>query len=144
MSYLAVQDEIVDLLKTIPHVDFYEGNISDEDFATLVANSDSLKPFVTIAFGGMIDPRRNVNGITGAKAHSHDTTIVVRCVGSTDRISRQVWQLVWDKLIGYMPVNCGEIRAALYGGTGQVSSLGNPTRYASVQAFTLLVNSSQE
>lgn len=144
MSYLAVQDEIVGVLKTIPHVDIYEGNLSDEDFATLIANSDSLRPFITIQFGGMIDPRRSVNGITGAKAHSHDATIVVRCVGSTDRISRQVWQLVWDKLIGYMPVNCGEIRAALYGGTGQVSSLGNPTRYASVQAFTLLVNSSQE
>lgn len=144
MSYLVVQDEIVDVLKTIPHVDIHEGNISDEDFATLVANSDALRPFITIQFGGMIDPRRRVNGITGAKAHSHDVTIVVRCVGSTDRISRQVWQLVWDKLIGYMPVNCGEIRAALYGGTGQVSSLGNPTRYAAVQAFTLLVNSSQE
>lgn len=144
MSYLAVQDEITNVLKTIPHVDIHEGNIADEDFATLVANSDSLRPFVTIQFGGMIDPRRSVNGITGAKAHSHDVTIVVRCVGSTDRISQQVWQLVWDKLIGYMPVNCGEIRAALYGGTGQVSSLGNPTRYAAVQAFTLLVNSSQE
>lgn len=144
MSYLSVQDEIVGVLKTIPHVDIHEGNFSDEDFATLVANSDALKPFVTIQFGGMIDPRRRINGITGAKAHSHDVTIVVRCVGSTDRISRQVWQLVWDKLIGYVPVNCGEIRAALYGGTGQVSSLGNPTRYAAVQAFALLVNSSIE
>lgn len=144
MSYLSVQDEIVDVLKTIPHVDFYEGNIDDEAFATLLVDSDSLKPFVTIQFGGMVDPRRRVNGITGAKAHSHDVTIVVRCIASTDRNSRQVWQLVWDKLIGYVPVNCGEIRAALYGGTGQVSSLGNPTRYATVQAFTLLVNSSQE
>lgn len=144
MSYLSVQDEIVGVLKTIPNVDVEEGNIADEDFATLVANSDSLKPFITINFGGMIDPRRRINGITGAKAHSHDATIVVRCVGSTDRISRQVWQLVWDKLIGYVPVNCGEIRAALYGGTGQVSSLGNPTRYAAVQAFSLLVNSEIE
>lgn len=140
MSYLAVQDEITDVLETIPHIDVHRGNISDEDFATLVANSDSLKPFVTINFGGMVDPRRRVNGITGAKNHSHDVTIVVRCVGSTDRISQQVWQLVWDKLIGYVPVNCGEIHAALYGGTGQVSSLGNPSRYAAVQAFTLLVN----
>lgn len=144
MSYLAVQDEIVGVLKTIPHVDVHEGNISDEEFATLVANSDSIRPFITVSFGGMIDPRRRVNGIAGAKLHSHDVTIVVRCVGSTDRISQQVWQLVWDKLIGYMPVNCSEIRAALYGGTGQVSSLGNPTRYAAVQAFTLLVNSDQD
>ena len=144
MSYLSVQDEVVNEVKTIPHVDVYEGNIDDEAFASLLANSDALKPFITIAFGGMIDPRRRVNGITGAKAHSHDVTIVVRCIGSTDRISRQVWQLVWDKLIGYTPTNCGEIRAALYGGTGQVSSLGNPTRYASVQAYTMIVNSDQE
>lgn len=144
MSYLSVQDEIVGVLKTIPHVDVHGGNISDEEYATLVANSDSLKPFIVVNFGGRIDPRRRVNGIAGAKLHSYDVNIVVRCVGSTNRVSQQVGELVWDKLIGYMPVNCGEIRAALYGGTGEVSSLGNPTRYAAVQVFTLLVNSDQD
>lgn len=144
MSYLAVQDEIVALLKTIPHVDVYEGNMSDEAFAALLANSDSLRPFITVAFGGKIKPTRSVNGITGAKAHSHDVTIVTRCVASTDRNSRVVNQLVEDKLLGYVPDNCGEIHAALYGGTGQVSSLGNPTRYAAVQAWSLLVNSDTE
>lgn len=141
MSYIDVQREITDLLRTIPNVDLYEGNMSDEAFAALVADSTQIRPFITISFGGFIDPRKRVNGIVGAKTHSHDTTFVVRTVGSTDRISQQVWQLCWDKLIGYVPTNCGEIGAALYGGTGQVSSLGNPTRYAAVQAYRMLVNS---
>lgn len=141
MSYLDVQDEICGVLESIPHVDFFRGQMSDEAFAVLVADANQIRPFITISFGGLIDPRRRINGIVGAKTHSQDTTFVVRCIGSTDRISQQVWQLCWDKLIGYVPANCGEIQSALFGGTGQVSSLGNPTRYAAVQAFRFLVNS---
>lgn len=140
MSYLAVQDEIVTLLKTIPNVDFFRGNFSDEGLAQLIANSDAIKPFVTVSFGGKIKPRSGTNGITGAKNASYIVTLVVRAIGSLERQSEQVLELVENKLIGYMPVNCGEIEHALYGGTGQISSLGNPTRYSSVQAYNLLIN----
>ena len=140
MSYLEVQDEIVALLREIPHIDVYEGQMDDAAFTELLADSDAIRPFVTISFGGLIDPRRSVKGIVGVRADSQDTTFVVRTVASTDRTSRQVLQLVLDKLVGYSPTACGEITSALFGGTGAISSLGNPTRYASVQAFRLLVN----
>lgn len=140
MSYLDVQDEISAQLRTIPNVDFYEGQLSDEAFAALVADSNQIKPFITVSYGGLIDPRRRVNGITGAKSNSQDTTFVVRTVANTDRTSRKALQLVLDKLIGFVPTNCSEIDTALFGGTGEISSLGNPTRYASVQALRVLVN----
>lgn len=141
MSYLDVQDEITAQLKTIPNVDLYEGQMSDEAFAALVADSNQIKPFITVSYGGLIDPRKRVNGITGAKQDSQDTTFVVRAVANTDRTSRKALQLALDKLVGFVPTDCSEINTALFGGTGQVSSLGNPTRYASVQALRLLVNS---
>lgn len=141
MSYLDVQDQIVARVKEVPHIDVYEDEMSDDVLAIILADSNQIKPFVTISFGGLLDPRRRINGIVGAKTHSQDTTLVIRCVASTSRTSRQVQQLVFDKLIGFVPTNCGEIQTALFGGTGQVSSLGNPTRFASVQAYRFLVNS---
>ena len=141
MSQLTSEDEIVALLKTIPQVDVYEGQMSDEAFAALVADASQIKPFITISFGGLLDPRRRINGIVGAKTHSQDTTFVLRAVATTDRISRQVREAAHNKIIGFVPTNCSEIATALFGGTGQVSSLGNPTRFASVQAYRYLVNS---
>ena len=140
MSYLDNQDEITAVLKSIPNVDVHEGQMSDEAFTALIADSNQLKPFITISFGGLLDPRKRVNGIVGAKANSQDTTFVVRTVASTDRTARRAMQLVLDKVIGFVPTNCGEIDTALFGSTGQISSLGNPTRFASVQAFRFLVN----
>ena len=127
-------------VKEIPHVDVYEDEMTDEAFAVLLADSNQIKPFITISFGGLIDPRSSVKGIVGARKDSQDTTFVIRCVASTSRTARQAQQLVWGKIIGFVPPDCGEIRSALFGGTGQVSTLGNPTRFASVQAYRFLVN----
>jgi phage gp37-like protein len=140
VSYLDVQDEIVALLREIPHVDVYEGQMDDEAFTALLTDSNSIKPFITVSFGGLINPTQRNKGIVGARKDSQDTTFVVRTVASSDRTSRQVLQLVLDKLVGYSPSGCGEITSALFGGTGQVSSLGNPTRFAAVQALRVLVN----
>lgn len=144
MTLLQVEDQIVARLKEIPYVDVFEDEMTDEAFSTLLADSNQIRPFITISFGGLLDPRKRVNGIVGARANSQDTTFVVRCVGSTSRTARQVRDLAMGKLIGFVPTNCSEIDTALFGGTGQVSSLGNPTRFASVQAFRLLVNSDFE
>ncbi len=141
MSQLAVEDQIIALVRTIPFVDVYEGQMSDEAFSALLTDSNQIQPFITVSFGGLIDPRRRINGIAGAKTHTQDTTFVVRCVGNTDRTSRQVRDLAHAKIIGYVPTNCSEIQTALFGGTGQVSSLGNPTRFAAVQAYRFLLNS---
>ena len=144
MSYLQAQDEIVARVKAAnEHIEWHRGNMSDETFADLVANSDALKPFGTIAFGGKIDPRGRVNGIVGAAKDSSIVTIVVRVVASTDRTSQQVLEIVSEALEGFTPTLCGEIRPALFGGSGEVSSLGNPTRYAAVQAYTMTINKAQ-
>jgi formylmethanofuran dehydrogenase subunit C len=144
VSYLQAQDEIEARVKAAnPYVTWYRGNMSDDKFAELVAQSDALNPFGTLAFGGKIDPRGRVNGIVGAAKDSSIVTIVIRCVASTDRTSQQVLEIVGNSLEGFAPTLCGEIRPALFGGSGEVSSLGNPTRYAAVQAYTMTVNKAQ-
>ena len=125
---------------SVPHIDFYRGEREDEDTVDFIEGTDVIRPYVTISFGGKIKPRVGINGITGAKNASYLVTIVVRAVASTEQTSEQVLELVEEKLIGFMPTNCGEIEHALYGGTGQISSLGNPSRFASVQAYNLLIN----
>lgn len=140
MSYLAEQDQIVALLKTIPHVDIHRGHLSDEEFAVLVEGSDQIKPFITVSFGGNIKARTSVRGIVGAVANGKIATIVVRAVASTDRTSMQVLELADQKLLGFTPTGCGEIDHELFGGVGLVSSLGNPTRYSAVQSYSFLRN----
>lgn len=143
MSYVDAQDEIVAILKTIPNVDTYRGRTDDESIIKIDASADKLKPYITVSFGGFVDPGRRMNGIVGAAYDTHVVTIVVRCVANSDRDSQRLWQKVWDLLIGYTPNGCGEINAALYGGVGEISSLGNPTRFAAVQAFKVYVNSNK-
>lgn len=138
-SYLAIQQQIM-AQAVVPNVDLYRGQHDDEEERPMIPGSDLIKPYVTISFGGKIKPRLGTNGITGAKAASYLVTIVARAVASTEVMSEQVLELVENKLIGFMPTSCGEIEHALYGGTGQVSSLGNPSRFASVQAYNLLIN----
>jgi hypothetical protein len=138
VSQKTVQDEITALLKTIPQVDVYRGKTSDEVIKLV---GESIAPFITINFGGLIKPRRGTNGITGAKASSNIMEFTIRCIASTDENASYVAQAAWDKLIGYVPANAGEIDSVLYGGVGEVSALGNPTRFGSVQSYACLVNS---
>lgn len=142
MSYISVQDEIVALLRTIPNTNTYQGRVSDEAIVKMDASADKMKPYNTISFGGFVDPGQRMNGIVGARQDTHMATIVVRSVANTDRDSQRLWQKVWDLLIGYEPKGAGQITAALYGGVGEISSLGNPTRFATVQAFKVYINSS--
>lgn len=141
MSFLTAQNEIVAELRSIPFMDVYEGQMSDEQFTELLINTDQIKPFITVNFGGMVETSRRHHGIAGAKYDSNTMTTVVRAIANTDKNSRIVMDQIWKKLVGFEPVNCGELRAALFGGVGEVSILGVPTRYAAVQTFTNVINS---
>jgi hypothetical protein len=141
MSLIDSQDEILALVKTIPHIGVYDDELPDEVIPETIPGTDQIRPFVTISFGGLVEAPRRVNGIAGADKDTGETTIVIQGVGSTPRAAKAVVELVRKKLVGYKPANCGEIRFALFGGTGKLSHLGNPTRYGSNQSLRYYQNS---
>lgn len=134
------QNEILALLRTIPHITVHDDEVADEVVVSLIPGSDQIQPFATVSFGGMVEAPQRLNGIAGAAKDTGESTIVVQGVGSTAGSARKVVDAVRKKLIGFKPVNCGEIRNAHFGGTGKLSHLGNPTRFASNQSFRFYQN----
>lgn len=146
MSYPQAQKQILGVLDAIPNgpgktIKVHEGQATDEYVAEIIENTDQIDPFIAVNFGNRIKPGGRVNGIVGARADSHIVTIVVHCIANTQRTANLVSEAAWERLIGFMPDNCGEIAPALYGGVGEISSAGSPSRYSSVQAYTMMINS---
>ena len=143
MSYPNVQKQIFGVLGTIGNIDLHRGQASDEYVAKIIKDqpSDSIKPFIVINFGNRIKPGGRVNGIVGARADSHMVTFVVHAIANTEANAQAVLEEAWNRLIGFTPENCGQITAALYGGVGEISITGSPTRHTAVQAFTMMINS---
>lgn len=141
MSLIDSQDEILALVRTIPNIGVHDDEMPDEIQPEIIPGSDLIRPFVTISFGGLVEAPRRVNGIAGADKDTGETTIVIQGVASTPRGAKAAVEAVREKLVGFKPTNCGEIRFALFGGTGKLSHLGNPTRYASNQSLRYYQNS---
>lgn len=140
MSLIDTQQEILTRLKLIPNIGIHDDELPDEVEVTMIPGSDQIRPFATISFGGMVEVPSRLNGIAGAARDTGESTIVVQGVGSTAMAARRVVEQIRKSLVGYTPTNCGEIRNALFGGTGKLSHLGNPTRYGANQSFRFYQN----
>lgn len=140
MTLIDGQDEILVRAKTVLNIDIHDDEMPDEIIPTIIAGTDQMKPFVTISFGGLVEVPTRLKGITGARDDTGETTIVLQGVASTPRGARRAVEAVRDKLLGFTPTNCGEIRFALFGGTGKLSHLGNPTRFACNQSLRYYQN----
>lgn len=140
MSLVDSQQEILALVRAIPNLAVHDDELADEVTVELIPGTDQIRPFVTLSFGGEVEAPSRYNGIAGAAKDTAESTIVVQAVASTSGGARKTMQRVRNVLIGFKPTNCGEIRNALFGGTGKLSHLGNPTRYASNQSFRFYQN----
>lgn len=139
-KYASDQD-IFARIKTIPHVDTYEGQVDDDASVPLIEGTNKIKPYISVNFGGAVQPPKRFKGVCSVKEDIQEGDVVVQCVASSDTEARKLLSIV-DKLIhGYQPLGTsGELDHALYGGTGKISSLGAPTRYAAVQVYSYFVN----
>jgi hypothetical protein len=135
-----IQQEILTLLRTITNVLVYEGSVPDGTAIPMDANG-KIKPHIVVNFAGLTDPPKRVNGITGATDDSFMQSFSTHAIAGDDNAARQVHSLGWLKLLGYCPVKCGEIRPAFFAGVGEISSLGQPTRFSAVQSYKFLINS---
>jgi hypothetical protein len=140
MGLIESQNEILAALRALPNLSVHDDELADEVTVELVPGSDQIRPFLTVSFGGEVEAPRRINGIAGAAKDTAESTIVIQAVASTAGGARATMQRARNVLLGFTPTNCGEIRNALFGATGKLSHLGNPTRYASNQSFRFYQN----
>lgn len=144
---LLAQDEILAVLRTIPNgwdktLKVYDGATSDQEMRTIV-ETQGLEPCIVVNFTGFSQVARRYKGIVGAAYNSQGMHTVVQIVADRPSNARKVWGHVNDKLLGFMPTNCGELEPVLYNSVGETSFLGSPTRFSVLQSYTCLVNSSK-
>lgn len=140
MGLIESQNEILAKLRAIPNLAVHDDELADEVTVEIVPGSDQIRPFLTVSFGGEVEAPNRLNGIVGAAKDTSETTIVLQAVASTASGARLTMQRARNVLKGFVPQGCGEIRNALFGGTGKLSHLGNPTRYATHQSFRFYQN----
>jgi hypothetical protein len=136
LNLLAVQDSIVTKLNELAQ-DVYETTAPDDSKLKFDANGMVL-PYIVVEFADMYD-NPTASGILSTKYDVKTSYIVVSCVGPTERSSRQVAQVVRDKLTGYSPADAGELTLAGGGLSYTVADI-KPNRYVAEIGFTFPVN----
>lgn len=134
-----VRKEIIARVETIPNITVLTGGVPDPTSMPMDAQG-RIQPHVVLAFAGLSEPHANVNGITGAADDSFTQGFSTHAIAGDDDAAAQVHSLVLQKLLGFTPAGCGEIRPAFFAGIGQISSLSQPTRYSAVQSYKFLIN----
>jgi hypothetical protein len=91
-------------------------------------------------YGDMAESSRG-RGITSVRDNAGISYAIVRCIAPTERAAREVAGLVRDKLVGFKPVDAGELRLAP-GGRNYVDADANssPQRYVAEIPFVFIVN----
>ena len=136
LSLLPVQDQIVTKLNELPQT-VYENGVPD-DAALKYANGLML-PFITPFFGGFarsLDGR----GITSVRQDMGESFVIIQCVGPTERSSRQVADLVRDKLTGFEPVDAGPLMPTGNSRFVTPDDTSKPVKYITEVSFRYDVN----
>ena len=136
LNLLAVQDDIIAKLRELPQ-DVYETTAPDDSKLRFDVNGMVL-PYIVVEFADMYDNPAET-GIVSTKYNVKTSYIVVSCVGPTERSSRQVAQVVREKLTGYSPADAGELTLA-GGGLSYTAADIKPNRYVAEIGFTFPVN----
>lgn len=141
MTYTDAQEEILTVLRTIPNVDIHE-SVMAPNVQAIIKSTGQMKPFVTVDFGALVKShRKGTGGIIGSAYDTHEGNLIVHAIASDGQTARRVIQSVVDRLLGFIPTNCGELSPETYGGIGATSVMVAPSRYSQVQPFSFLVNS---
>lgn len=135
LNLLAVHDQITTKLRELPQ-DVYETSAPD-DSKLRFDESGNLLPYIVVQYSDMYPG--NANGITGARYDAAQSYALITCVSANQRASRQVADLVRDKLTGFTPEDAGELKF-----TGGAVDYANPDvkpgRYTAEVGFTFIVN----
>jgi hypothetical protein len=135
LDLLAIQDNITSRLNQLAQ-DVYESEAPEDSKLRFDANGMIL-PYIVVIYSDVYDSADS-SGILSTKYDTKDSYVDVVCVAPTERSSRQVAQLVRDKLLGYVPINSGEMK--IDGNRRYTIKDAKPNRFASELSFVYPVN----
>lgn len=136
LSLIPIEDEIITKLKELPQT-VYENGVPDD--ANLVYSNGTMLPFIVPFFGGYaraIDGR----GITSSRQDLGESYVIIQCVGPTERSSRQVADVVRDKMTGFTPNDAGEMIPSGNSRFVTPDFSSRPAKYISEAVFRYAVN----
>lgn len=107
LNLLAVQDQITEKLRELPQ-DVYETTPSD-DSKLRFDSAGTILPYIVVIYSDMYESIDSA-GIVSTRLDTKVSYADVYCCAPTERAARQVAELVRDKLLGFSPVDAGEIR----------------------------------
>jgi hypothetical protein len=136
LSLLPIEDQIIARLKELPQT-VYENGVPDD--ASLQYSNNVMLPFIVPFFGGFassLDGR----GITSSRQDLGESYVIIQCVGPTERSSRQVADIVRNKMMGFIPDDAGEMIPS--GSSRYVTPdfASRPAKYISEVTFRYAVN----
>lgn len=136
LSLLPIEDQIITRLKELPQT-VYENGVPDD--AQLAYSNGSMLPFIVPFFGGFakaLDGR----GIIGVRQDLGESYVIIQCVGPTERSSRQVADIVRDKMMGFQPTDAGQLEPAGNSRFITPDFSSRPAKYISEVTFRYAVN----
>lgn len=133
------QQEILARFRTLPaHIEVFEGSVPDGEAIPMTGSK--IAPHLVVNFAGLTRPAKKVNGIQGAQWDSFIQGFSTHAIAGDDDAARQLHSLAWGIIIGFEASHCGEVAPAFFAGVGEISTLGQPTRFSAVQSYRYLAN----
>lgn len=136
LSLIPIEDQIITKLKELPQ-SVYENGVPDD--ANLQYSNGVMLPFIVPFFGGYaraLDGR----GITSSRQDLGESYVIIQCVGPTERSSRQVADIVREKMTGFTPSDAGEMVPAQNSRYVTPDFSSRPAKYISEVTFRYAVN----
>lgn len=136
MTLMQVQDAIVAKLGELAQ-DIYDDGVPDDTRLRFDA-SGNLLPYIIVEHAGATANEADmpITGVTGASA---DSSVSLLCIAPNQRASRQVAELVRQKLTGFKPLDAGELKPVVSPYT-YIDNTARPTRYVSEIIFSFKLN----
>lgn len=133
-------NQIMARAKELTHLDVFEGGVPDGWKPAIISGTTQIKPYIVMDFAGVTEAPKGNQGITGAALDGFLQQFSSHSVASTKASARAVNTALLQKLLGFEPTNCGEIRAAFFAGIGESSTLADPARYSAAQSYRFIMN----
>lgn len=136
MTLMQVQDAIVEKLRELPQ-DLYDDGVPD-DTRLRFDSTGVMMPYIIVEHAGVTVNQAGMP-ITGVADAAGSSVLSILCLAPSQRASRQVAELVRQKLTGYKPLDAGELTPMASPYT-YIDATARPTRYVSEIMFSFTLN----